>query len=73
MAQERHEGTVVKMFLAGWQSGTLEREKRLIKAGVFKHRCFSFANVIEVPGLPWHLPGVEAGYELCQKHGIGII
>lgn len=60
-------------YLAGWQSGTLEREVRLIKAGVFKHRCFSFANVIEVPGLPWHLPGVEAGYKLCQKNSIGIM
>ena len=60
-------------YAAGWQSGTLEREKRLLKAGVFTHRCFSFANLITIPGLPWHLPGVEAGYKLCLNKGVHIM
>ena len=63
----------MNVYLAGWQSETLEREKRLLKAGVFTHRCFSFANVTEIPGFPWHLEGVEAGYKLCLKRGVGIM
>jgi hypothetical protein len=63
----------MKFYAAGWQSGTLEREKRLFDAGVFKYRCFSFANIVTIPGLPWHLPGIEAGYKFCLKKGIGIM
>ncbi len=63
----------MKMFLAGWQSGTHERELRLLDAGVIGARCFSFANLIEIPGLPWYLPGVDAGYSLCVKRKIPIM
>jgi hypothetical protein len=63
----------VKCFLAGWQASNTARETRAIKAGVIKNRCFSFANMVKVPGLPFHLPGTEQGYHACVKHKVGIM
>lgn len=63
----------MNVYLAGWQGSTLEREERAIKAGVIKHRCISFANVVKIPGLPYYVKGIHAGYTQCVKHGVGIM
>lgn len=61
------------IYLAGYQASTTERELRLVKSGAVTHRCFSFANLVKMPGLPYYLPGAEQGYNVCQKHKVGIM
>lgn len=63
----------MRIYLAGWQASTTERELRLVKAGVITHRCLSFANLVKIPGLPYYLPGAQQGYQVCLKHGVGIM
>ncbi len=60
-------------FLAGYQASTTERELRLVNSGAVTHRCFSFANLVKIPGLPYYLPGAMQGYQVCLKHGVGIM
>jgi hypothetical protein len=60
-------------FLAGWQASNTENELRLVKSGAITHRCFSFANMVQVPGLPYFLPGTEEGYQVCMANGVGIM
>jgi len=57
----------MKVYLAGYQGSTPEREERLIRAGVDKNRCFSFANLSPIPGLPFMVKGICDGYETCLK------
>lgn len=63
----------MKIYLASTQTATAEREERMIEAGVIKHKCITFANVVKIPGLPWYLPGVEASLEVDLSHGVGIM
>lgn len=63
----------MRCYLAGWQASNTKRETRGIKAGVIKHRCFSFANMVKIPGLPYYLPGTEQGYQACTKAKVGIM
>jgi hypothetical protein len=61
------------VYLAGWQGSTLKREARAIKAGAIKHRCFSYANLVKIPGLPYLVKGICDGYTVCLKHKVGIM
>lgn len=63
----------MKLYLAGWQASTTERETRLIQAGVITHRCLSFANIVKVPGFPYYVTGIRAGYDACMAQGVGIM
>lgn len=64
---------VMHIYLAGWQASTTERETRLVKAGVITHRCLSFANIVKVPGLPYYVSGIDAGYQVCMRERISIM
>lgn len=57
----------MRVYLAGYQGSTPEREERLIRAGVDKYRCFSFANLVKIPGLPFMVKGIQDGYKTCVK------
>src|SRR5690349_19610018 len=61
------------VHLSGWQASRRERELRVIKAGVVKHRCFSFAMLQQIPGLPYYLKHLTGSYEACLENGIGIM
>jgi hypothetical protein len=38
-----------------------------------KARCFSFANVTQVPGLPYYVPGAVTALDACIEHKIPIM
>lgn len=63
----------MKIYLAGWQASNRKRELKLIKSGAIVSRCFSFANMVKIPGLPFFLPGTEEGYQVCKTKGVGIM
>lgn len=64
----------MRVYLAGYQGSTEERESRLITSGASKNRCFSFANLEPIEGLPFMVKGIQAGYKTCVESGkIGIM
>lgn len=63
----------MRIYLSGWQASTKERERAVVKAGVIDHRCFSFASIQKIPGLPYHLPHIQGSYDVCVKHKVGIM
>jgi len=63
----------MKLFFSGWQATNKQRESAVIKAGAIRHRCFSFAMIQKLPGLPYYLPRLQGAYDACRKHGIGIM
>lgn len=60
-------------YLAGYQAANKANEKALVESGAVTHRCFSFVNLVPLPGLPYYLKGTEEGYKVCVKNGVGIM
>jgi hypothetical protein len=63
----------MRLYLSGWQASRRERELAVIQAGALKHRCFSFAMIQKIPGLPYYLAHLEGSYQACLENGIGIM
>lgn len=63
----------MRLYLAGYQASTTERETSLIQGGVIKNRCLSFANIVKIPGFPYYVSGIREGYDCCMAQGVGIM
>jgi hypothetical protein len=61
------------MYSSGWQASNAKRELAVIKAGAIRWRCFSFASVFKIPGLPYYLPHAQGAVDACIKHKIPIM
>jgi len=63
----------MKLYFSGWQATNGVRESAVVKAGAIRHRCFSFAMIEKLPGLPYYLPKLQEAYDVCRKNKIGIM
>lgn len=64
---------MLKVYLAGYQASSEERESFLVARGAITHRCISFANVVRIPGLPYFVDGIATGYKVCLREKVGIM
>lgn len=67
------QGLNTRVYLAGWQGSTIERETRAIKCGAVTHRCFTYPNVHKIEGFPYFVKGIFDGYTACLKQKVGIM
>jgi hypothetical protein len=63
----------MKIFLSGWQASNAERELAVIKAGAVRERCYSFAMVQKLPGLPFYVKGLEEALQVSIDNKIDIM
>lgn len=66
----------MKMYLSGYQAmagdpGGIECTRDLIRRGILKYRCFSFAFLC--PDFPYFNANLLKAHQLCVKHKIGIM
>lgn len=62
-----------KIFLSGWQATNYARELAVIQSGYLQARCFSFAHITKIPGLPYYVPGAVAALDICIQNKIPIM
>jgi hypothetical protein len=63
----------MKIYLAGYQASTTERESYLIDQGGVTARCLSFANIFKIKALPFFVKGIKEGYEVCVDKKVNIM
>jgi hypothetical protein len=63
----------MRLYFSGWQATNKKRESVVVKADAIRHRCFSFAMIQKLPGLPYYLPKLQGAYDVCRKHKVGIM
>jgi hypothetical protein len=63
----------MRVFLSGWQATNYAREMTVINSGYLKCRCFSFANIVKIPGLPYYVPGAVTALDACLESDIEIM
>ncbi len=63
----------MNVYLAGWPAATAKRIIPVIRDGGLKNRCLSFANLVKMQGMPYHLAHGEAEMDACISNGVGIM
>ena len=64
---------LMRLYLSGWNATTGEREQAVIDHGYIRYRCFSFANLVKLPGLPYCSKNTIGAYNACVSSGVGIM
>lgn len=64
----------MRCYLSGWQATGTERELAVVRAGFLKYRCFSFCNLVKLPGMRQALSKtLQQAYQVCLDNGVGIM